>query len=236
MNCRRWKLSSLTRVLSELHTFSRQEPSLEQVATPPEEAAQLLWEGQTRGDISGKTVLDLGCGTGVLAIGAALLGAQGVVGIDVDEAALGIAERNAADQGVDVHWIRAQIQDLSPRPCDTVVMNPPFGVQKHGALRPFLEFGAASVRSGGALYLFAGPGSQRLIEKVALGQTIRVEEHIRLTWRFPAIFAFHTERRAELQVDRWVLRKTNDEEQQGIGVAGGATGHRRGDRARKGNL
>jgi len=37
------------------------------------------------GDISGCTVADLGCGCGILSIGAALLGASYVLGVDLDE-------------------------------------------------------------------------------------------------------------------------------------------------------
>ncbi len=232
MNVRRWKVSTLTRALAALETFEQQDPSLEQVTTPPEEAAGLLWDAQARGDIVGKTVLDLGCGTGMLAIGSALLGAQSVVGIDVDKRALSIAKKSATELGLSVRWILGRVQDLDQVFCETVVMNPPFGVQKHGAIEPFLDYALTSVPRGGGVYLFSGPGSQRLIEALALARAIRVEEHTRLTWRFPAVFAFHTERSAELQVDRWVLRKTNDEEQQGTGTARRATGHRRGDRAR----
>lgn len=48
----------------------------------------------------GTAVLDIGCGSGILAIGAALLGADGVVAIDVDAAALDATEANAAANGV----------------------------------------------------------------------------------------------------------------------------------------
>jgi len=48
------------------------------------------------------SVLDLGCGSGVLAIAAALLGHAPVVAIDVDEAAVGATRANAAANGVEV--------------------------------------------------------------------------------------------------------------------------------------
>jgi ribosomal protein L11 methyltransferase len=48
-----------------------------------------------------RTVLDVGCGSGVLAIGAALLGATRVVAIDVDPAAVAATIANAAANGAD---------------------------------------------------------------------------------------------------------------------------------------
>jgi ribosomal protein L11 methyltransferase len=45
-------------------------------------------------------VLDYGCGSGILAIGAALLGAPNVVGVDIDPAALSSSQSNAQANGV----------------------------------------------------------------------------------------------------------------------------------------
>lgn len=43
----------------------------------------------------GDTVLDVGCGSGILAIGALLLGAESAVGVDIDPIAVTTAEENA---------------------------------------------------------------------------------------------------------------------------------------------
>ena len=51
-------------------------------------------------DLSGKRVLDLGCGSGILGIGALLLGADKVVACDIDPNARQAAEQNAALSGV----------------------------------------------------------------------------------------------------------------------------------------
>jgi ribosomal protein L11 methyltransferase len=48
----------------------------------------------------GETVLDYGCGSGILAIAAARLGAAEVVGIDIDPQAVGAARDNALRNGV----------------------------------------------------------------------------------------------------------------------------------------
>ncbi len=53
----------------------------------------------TFGDIHGKYVADLGCGCGMLSIASALLGAETVYSIDIDQDALHICLRNLVDLG-----------------------------------------------------------------------------------------------------------------------------------------
>ena len=64
-----------------------------------------------KGDIAGKTVCDLGCGTGVLAIGASLLGADGVKGVDSDPGAVRIAMENADLLNTRVEFVVADVKD-----------------------------------------------------------------------------------------------------------------------------
>lgn len=45
-------------------------------------------------------VLDLGCGSGILAVSALMLGAGSAIGVDIDEVAVRVAEENAALNGV----------------------------------------------------------------------------------------------------------------------------------------
>jgi len=52
------------------------------------------------GDLTGKTVLDVGCGSGVYAADFARRGARRVVGVDLSAGMLALAEREAAEQGV----------------------------------------------------------------------------------------------------------------------------------------
>lgn len=54
------------------------------------------------GELAGRRVLDIGTGTGILAIAARLLGAGPVLGVDTDPEAITMAARNAADNGVKV--------------------------------------------------------------------------------------------------------------------------------------
>ena len=88
-------------------------------------------------DIVGKSVLDLGCGTGRLGLGAAYLGAADVVGIDIDPTAIKTARQNASKAELKVEWVNGDIGAVTGR-FDTVLQNPPFGVQTREADRAFL--------------------------------------------------------------------------------------------------
>lgn len=79
----------------------------------------LAWlEANLRG---GERVVDYGCGSGILAIAAAKLGAAEVLGTDIDPQALAAARDNAAQNGVGLRLIDAQ-QPI-PEQFDVVVAN-----------------------------------------------------------------------------------------------------------------
>ena len=59
-----------------------------------------------------KTVLDLGCGSGILAIGALLLGCERAVGCDIDPKAPAVAEDNAALNGIGADRFRVYAGDV----------------------------------------------------------------------------------------------------------------------------
>jgi ribosomal protein L11 methyltransferase len=65
-----------------------------------------LLEAQDRG-----SVLDIGCGSGVLAIAAAKLGFAPVAAVDIDPQAVEATERNGADNGVLLDVRRADLRD-----------------------------------------------------------------------------------------------------------------------------
>ncbi|WP_119773214.1 50S ribosomal protein L11 methyltransferase [Vibrio cholerae] len=67
--------------------------------THPTTALCLEWLDNL--ELSGKTVIDFGCGSGILAIAAIKLGAAKVIGIDIDPQALLASKDNAARNGVE---------------------------------------------------------------------------------------------------------------------------------------
>src|SRR5271165_1353761 len=79
---------------------------VETLTTPP--AAQLV---RHAGVGSGQRVLDVGCGTGVVAVTAALRGAE-VTGLDLTPALLERARENARIAGVAVEWLEGDAESL----------------------------------------------------------------------------------------------------------------------------
>jgi ribosomal protein L11 methyltransferase len=94
----------------------------------------------------GETVLDYGCGSGILAIAAARLGAADVVGTDVDPQALEASARNALANGVTARFVAPDA--LPSMQADVVVAN--ILANPLVLLAPAI---AARVRPGGRLAL-----------------------------------------------------------------------------------
>ncbi|WP_212628941.1 50S ribosomal protein L11 methyltransferase [Pseudomonas sp. KB-10] len=90
--------------------------------THPTTALCLEWlDGQTLDNCS---VLDFGCGSGILAIAALLLGAPQAVGTDIDPQALEASRDNASRNGIDPARFPVYLPaDLPQQPADVVVAN-----------------------------------------------------------------------------------------------------------------
>ncbi|AYC34495.1 50S ribosomal protein L11 methyltransferase [Pseudomonas cavernae] len=75
-------------------------------------------------DLNGRTVIDFGCGSGILAIAALLLGAQQAVGTDIDPQALEASRDNAGRNGIEPARFPLYLPaDLPPQPAQVVVAN-----------------------------------------------------------------------------------------------------------------
>jgi putative methylase len=128
--------------LSRLKLFERPSEKEEQYPTDSEVAADALWTANISGDIEGKTIADLGCGTGMLGIGALLLGAKRVYFVEKDQATLNIALENIRGlKGMFEGQAVACREDIAVfnDKVDVVVMNPPFGTREEHADTKFLD-------------------------------------------------------------------------------------------------
>ncbi len=133
------KRKELEMRLQKIPPIKEPRADLEQYNTPAKLAADILFSAHMEGHILNKTVADFGTGSGILAIGASLLGAWKVSAVDLDERMIAQAKQNAKDFGIeDIEFIRSEITDISKK-FDIVIQNPPFGAQKPHADIPFLK-------------------------------------------------------------------------------------------------
>jgi len=181
------KKAELERILETLEALPRPRSEREQYATPAGIAADVAYIAAGRSDLLDRAVLDAGCGHGVLAIAAALLGSRDVLGVDVDPDAIEVARRNARKAGVEVAWRVADVRGLGGT-FDTVLMNPPFGSQQPHADLPFLD---TSLRLGRVVYSFHNAKARRFVERRIASRGGRITD--RLDYAFPIrrTFAFH---------------------------------------------
>lgn len=203
----------LARTLESLADFSEPSAELEQYLTPAELAAHVIHLARVQGDLTRADggaphpVIDLGTGTGVLGIGAALAGAPSVVGIDVDRAGLAVARENVRRVDPEgaiesrLEWVQADVT-RHPFACThaTVVSNPPFGAQ-HGnrhADRAFLE---TAREVGSVSYTIHNAGSQSFVESFAADEGGEVTHAFRAPFPVERRFDFHTDEEAELVVE-----------------------------------
>jgi len=90
--------------------------------THPTTALCLEWlDGQ---DLNDCTVIDFGCGSGILAIAALLLGAPQAIGTDIDPQALEASRDNAGRNGIDPARFPVYLPaDMPQQPAEVVVAN-----------------------------------------------------------------------------------------------------------------
>jgi predicted nicotinamide N-methyase len=105
-------------------------------------------------EVAGRRVLDLGCGGGIVAMAAVRAGAKDVEANDIDVAALEVARRNAAANGVS---LRTTEQDYSavPLPAVEVVLVADLFYERRGSER-MLERLRAAAAGGTAVYVADG--------------------------------------------------------------------------------
>jgi putative methylase len=200
----------LERVLSEIRPHSFPKVYLEQYTTPSNVVADTLYlAAYFNDDLIDKTVIDLGCGTGRLSIGAALIGAKKVVGVDLDREAVKAAQKNAETLGVKeiTNWIIADI-DVIIGPFDTTLQNPPFGVQRRRADRRFIT---KSLELSCIVYSFhkAGESNRIFIKRFIEEHGGKVTTIFPLQMEIPRMFKFHTKKKQSIQVDLYRIEVKN---------------------------
>ncbi|HJJ42127.1 MAG TPA: METTL5 family protein [Methanocorpusculum sp.] len=200
------KLKTLEIQLQKLNGFENPKADLEQYMTPANIAARMLYSAFLAGDIEGMSVTDLGCGTGILSIGAKLIGADKVFGVDCDMQALNSAKENAENAGLnecDIEWILSRVDENFCKDSDTVVMNPPFGAQNIHADRPFIE---SALKSAQVIWGVFNHGSLKFLESFTKGRC-EITDKVSAKLNIPKQFSFHTKENLEIPVEIIRLEK-----------------------------
>lgn len=210
------KTSQLKILLSKLDAVPDPDPELEQYPTPPDIAADVVNQAQLHQDLNGD-VIDLGCGNGILALGAAVMGAEEVYGYDVDEQAIEVAEQNKKlleeeiDRELPISFVQRDLIEVGTE-ADTVIMNPPFGIQREQANRVFLK---KAFELAPAVYALLHQSETKK------GKTRRVlaqlaDQHgfdtvVLETYDFPLprTFEFHEKERKDIKVDLYKFFRRN---------------------------
>lgn len=181
------KKTDLERTLQGLEPVPRPRADIEQYPTPAGIAAEVAYMALGRGDLEGRTVLDAGCGNGVLGIAAALLGARDVTGADLDPEAVEVAGRNARRVGAKGRWVVSDVRAVEG-PFDTVLMNPPFGSQRRHADLPFLD---AALRLGRVVYSFHNAKAEAFVLRRIRASGATITDRLEYAFPLGRAFAFH---------------------------------------------
>ncbi|RZN62106.1 METTL5 family protein [Methanonatronarchaeum sp. AMET6-2] len=183
--------------LSSLEGFQNPDPRYEQYQTPSGITALITHHAYMQGNVKGKTVYDLGCGTGMFAIAAKLLGADQVVGVDLDREAIETARKNADKLGVEIEWVEMNVKELTAS-ADTVLQNPPFGAQVKGSDRVFIK---KALETAPTTYSLHNEGTNEFIERYVKQQGGVVAEKTVLSFPIRRTFNFHKKKEKPVKVN-----------------------------------
>ena len=203
----------LAMALSKLTPHPCADVTLEQYATEGDLAAYWMLAVDQLDRLEGRRVVDLGAGNGILGIAALMLGAEHVVFVEVDDDAETVLQRNI--DGLDdalakrATVVKAHIgaDDVVLERPDIIVMNPPWGVQRAKADRPFLELAFASGAS--AVHVLHSDHAVHL-EAMAKEAGWDAEVVLRTTFRLPPTYAHHGQRQGATDVKCWRFFRPGD--------------------------
>ncbi|KAG8559695.1 hypothetical protein GDO81_017418 [Engystomops pustulosus] len=200
------KLKELEGCLQQVDVFESPKLLLEQYPTRPHIAACMLYTiHNTFGDIEDKVIADLGCGCGVLSIGAAMLGAGFCIGFDIDEDALDTFRTNSEEFELsNIDLVQCDICSMAPtnleKSVDTVIMNPPFGTKHNkGMDMKFLKTALQMART--SVYSLHKTSTREHVQKKAADWKVKMEVIAELRYDLPATYKFHKKKSVDIEVD-----------------------------------
>ena len=149
---------------------------------------------------------DLGCGCGMLSIGSIMLGAEFVVGLEIDPDAIEICQENISDFEIDnIDIIQTDVsKDVPPQMAkkfDTVILNPPFGTKHNKGLdMTFVKYGLCLAKN--TVYSLHKTSTRaHVLKKAKEDWGVDAKVIAELKYDLPASYKHHKKTSVDIEVD-----------------------------------
>ena len=189
--------------LQSIPSHPKPKVGLEQYTTPSVIASDLIWNAYSLGDVEDRDIVDLGCGTGIFAVGSALMGANSAVGVDVDEDSIALAREVKDKLKLDnLNFIVSDINDFDESlNADTVFQNPPFGSQRNADSGQDLRFIQKAIELDcDVLYSFHMQSTEEFLINYYADNGLDITHVFRYEFPIPKIYDFHTKEKQNVDV------------------------------------
>jgi putative methylase len=196
--------SQLAIQLSRLKVFDNPANKLEQYPTDSEVAAEILWKAFLEGDVGGRTIADLGSGTGILSYGCLVLGAKKVYLVEKEEDACRIARENLKSFR-NFSVVCKDVEDFNEK-VDVVIQNPPFGTRIKHADVEFLE---KAMQVSKKIYSIHKTSTSPFIIKFAKKKGFAVKEILNFSHPLKNTYRHHKKPIQRIEVSCFILEKIN---------------------------
>lgn len=199
----------LSIILSKLKSFSNQNIKLEQYSTDADIASDILWCAKLNKDIKGKVIADLGCGNGILGLGALILGAKKVYFLDIDKTVIKIAKDNKKlietilNKKLNAEFVNKSVQSFNKK-VDVVIQNPPFGVKVTHSDKLFL---IKAMEIANTIYTFHKYSTKNFIERFVKDNKFYPKLIFRYKFPLKRTYWFHLKKVKYIDVGVWYLCK-----------------------------
>jgi putative methylase len=190
--------------LSKLRVFEKPKLSMEQYPTDSEIAADILWDAFMKGDLANKTIADLGAGTGILGIGALLLGAHHVYFVEKDLDAVMLLNQNLRILRNKNYTVLSMDVSAFIEKVDTVFQNPPFGTKQAHADKPFME---TAFRIATVVYSFHKTATDAFVRAIAGDFSFTVAETYHFVFPLRQTYSYHKKKLERIEVTCYRLVK-----------------------------
>lgn len=220
------KKSELINIIQSLPTFESPKIQYEQYITDAIATCDFLYHiAFEQHDLINEFIVDLGCGTGNLSIGSALIGAKKVLGVDIDKDALAIYQSNVQsleltdkieciqreigkdDITTEVLKKKAELQDPNLRVI--TISNPPFGVHNKGIDLLFLK---QALKFSDVIYSIhlANDQSRQYLTKQLEKLGAKITARATLYLILKGTYKFHKQNQKKIQTDVYRIIKSGN--------------------------